>query len=1386
MKQLLTLLATALIWLASFLPLQAQEDDGKGFLTRTIQDALSGAGRQVSIDGFEGLLSSSASFERLTIADAEGVWLTIEGAELVWNRSALLRGRLEVEKLTAQRLDLPRLPQAEAELPEAEAAPFQLPDLPVSIEIAEFGVQEINLGAPLLGEAAQLSLAASATYTEDLLDLDISAERTDAKRGAFEIRANLERADNLLDLLVRLDEGPEGIAARLLNLPDQPPVELLVEGAGPLDDFTSQVRIATDGQERLSGEVILASQAPRRASDTPDRRIRADIGGDITALLAPRYREFFGEDLRLTLDALQEGNGALEVSSFALDAQAAALSGRLALNPEGWPTLIDIEGSIANPDGTSILLPVGGEGTRVGRVGLDVDYAAAEGEALRARFDIAELTTSAATAERLELSLDGTLSGTPGSLGQFQGDVALAAQGLAPTDPALAEALGRDLQGRAEVTYVEGEPIRIAGLELEGRDYGLAGEATVEGLETGFATNLDATLRAEELSRFSALAGREIDGAAALTVKGDLVPLGGQFDLVIAGLTEGLRVGIEQADALLSGRTELELAARRDETGTFVERLTLGNEEISLEARADLRTDDSRVEADLRLTDVSTVLPQYEGPITVEALATQDASGWSIDASTDGPYGAAITAKGQVTGVAPRLDFTAAVPDISRFAEGVPGSARLEGTVTQVEGDWRITTQASGPYDLSAQLSGALTPALDLTFEAEVPQIQPLVPQVSGPLAASGRLQQTAQGFLVDVSARGPYEARATAEGLATGPDVALDFTLSLPDVAPLAPGLSGPLAAEGQVRQTPDGLALDLTADGPYGASLSTQGTVTGPALALTYDLAIPNVQPLAPGISGPLRATGSLRQGQSGLIVETSASGPYASRATVSGTVTGPQAAVEYSLSMPDIGPLVERINGPLDLRGSARRAGSAWQIDASAQGPAGTQVRAAGRVAENGTLDLDLNGNAPLGLARPFIAPRSLTGQATFDLSINGPPALSSVSGTIRASGATFSAPNLRLALRGISAEVALGGNRARIDLSGEATNGGRVAAQGAITLTPSLPAEISIGLRELVLIDPRLYRTSLNGDLRLAGPLAGGAVISGNIAVGETEISVPSTGLTTIGEIPQITHLNPPPEAIRTRQKAGLVGAEAGTDPAAEGGGGPGYGLNIGISAPGRIFVRGRGLDAELGGRLTLTGTTNRIISSGRFDLQRGRLDILGKRFNLVEGSAQFQGDLVPFIRFVTATPTAQGEVRVIVEGPADSPEVRFEATPDAPQDEVLAQLLFGRNLSDISAFQALQLASAVATLAGRGGDGIVSNLREGFGLDDFDVTTTDEGETALRVGKYLSDNLYTDVTAASDGTGEVSLNLDITPNLRGKATLGSDGDSGIGIFYERDY
>src|SRR5690606_38081915 len=140
----------------------------------------------------------------------------------------------------------------------------------------------------------------------------------------------------------------------------------------------------------------------------------------------------------------------------------------------------------------------------------------------------------------------------------------------------------------------------------------------------------------------------------------------------------------------------------------------------------------------------------------------------------------------------------------------------------------------------------------------------------------------------------------------------------------------------------------------------------------------------------------------------------------------------------------------------------------------------------------------------------------------------------------------------------------------------------------------------------------------------------------------------------------------------------------------------------------------------------------------------------------------------------------------IDGDARDPEITFASDPDMPQEEVLSQLLFGRGLDRITPLQAAQLANAVAVLAGRGGAGIVGRLRESVGLDDLDLATDDEGNVTVRAGKYLSENIYTDVAVGSDGTSTIELNLDITPELTARGSIDSDGTSAIGLFYERDF
>lgn len=476
-----------------------------------------------------------------------------------------------------------------------------------------------------------------------------------------------------------------------------------------------------------------------------------------------------------------------------------------------------------------------------------------------------------------------------------------------------------------------------------------------------------------------------------------------------------------------------------------------------------------------------------------------------------------------------------------------------------------------------------------------------------------------------------------------------------------------------------------------------------------------------------------------------------------------------------------------GAVSVSSTGTFAGNKLAFNANISDGAGLGLKGGGTVTTSGTpaLSLDFNGAVPFGLLSEKLAAQglSLSGNANVNVQVRGPAKSPVIGGTVRASGARLVDANSGLAVNDIALDVSIGNGVARINrLTGTLSTRGSLSASGTVGINPAqgFPADLSIKLTDGRYTDGRVVTANLGGDLTIKGPLTSAPVIAGTVNLAKTVITVPDKLPGSLSAL-DVKHKNAP-GPVRAQDKALRPATTSGKS------GGSGLALDVTVNAPNQIFIQGRGVDAELGGSLKLTGPASSPQAVGTFTLQRGRLSILGKRLTFTEGTVGFSGSLVPYLNLTATTTTTGATVTIVVSGEATNPKFNFSSVPALPEDEVLAQLIFGRSMSNLSPLQIAQLAEAAGQLAGVGGStSLLENLRSAIGVDDLDVTTDDKGGTAVSAGKYLNDRTYVTIQKGDKpGSGKATIDLNVGRGvkLRGEAT--DAGEAKGGIFYEKEY
>lgn len=1401
----------------------AQQQSDTSYLAQLISRALSSKNSIVTVGAVDGALSSNATIRDITIADLDGVWFRADQIRLVWRRAALLQRKLEVERLEIGAIEVLRKPREEKDSGEKPAGGDEplLPELPLRVEIQRFALGQLTLAQPVLGSAAVLGAEGNANLgnpTEGLA-LAFNATRRD-RPGRFEIGLNFVPATTALNVRMKFDEPQGGLAAQLAGLPGTPPVVLDLTGNGTLDKFASNLVFEAGPTIGARGGAVLNREGAGRA-------LKLDMSARIEGLLPAPVAPIFAGATTLTGAVVFADGGGVSLSPVNLRSSTAELdiSGRI-----DAAQVADLAIRARKLDGAD----QAGAAVKIGRLTLDTTIRGKlSAPHVDGRF---ELENAALPAGRAA-SVVATARVAP--LARPEGDLGVtlnaAARGLEAADPAIRRALGQavtlDMQASVDRSgLADIADLRLKGHAVEAVFRGKAGQKLLDG-------KLD--LSAPDLALFSGVAGLKLAGALAGNVRLTGVPgeqrIEAAPDLKLTKFATGLPAidGALGSEATLAGRlgtlpgggyafhdlklegeaAKLRIDGSADRSAAAIDftaglpRLDRLDERLTgraaLQGKITGTVEHPDLKAQIAVTD-ATVEGRPVGRLALDITGTDLIAAPQATAKLDGLV-SGKPAKGQLAlrreGDGWRLDGL----DVAVGSVLLKGEAALAGGLAQGRFDIRSADLSDAAPLAMIDLAGNLEGRLDLTAEGgrqnagfagrgnrlrigktaaidrftadlKVLDIRDRLgvagtlavdqAEIAGesirrirldakPAAAGGDITLAANARGFDLSAIGRLEANGALQRLSLSKFDAARGGRRIALAQPGAIAFGGGRVELNTLAFRIDGGRIELDGQAAPRLDLAIR--------ARSLPLAVAELFKPGLGLTGTLNAEANIK-GES-----SAPSGVW--KATIAG------------FSVPQT-----RGNGvpPLSIAADGQLAGGRTTLDATVKAPSIGDLRISGSAPIDGAgaLDIAIKGKAGLALLNRQLGAtgQRIDGSALIDLRIAGPVSAPQPSGGAVLQGVGFSDAESGFRLTGMGGRIVADGQRLRLEnINGRTRNGGPLTVSGEVAINPDagFPGRITIRATDAELAGSPQVTAIANVALDLSGPLARRPTIAGRIGFTRLDVTIPERLPGTSRPLQNVKHVNAPAQV-----KARLARKAKAKAPKRRGGGFDPV-LDIQLDAPNRVFVRGRGLDAELAGQMKLTGTLSKVVPSGGFQMRTGRLLVAGKRLDFTLGKVVFAGDLSPTLDFLAQTRLSDATLKIGVNGPADAPGFVFSADPDMPQEEVLSRLVFGKPTGSLGPAQALQLAMVAAQFAG-GDNDTFDRIRRQLGVDSLDVNLG-SGGVGVGASRAINDRISIGVRAGTRPTDKaVSADVDITRNLRIQGEVNAKGGTSVGIGFEREY
>jgi translocation and assembly module TamB len=504
------------------------------------------------------------------------------------------------------------------------------------------------------------------------------------------------------------------------------------------------------------------------------------------------------------------------------------------------------------------------------------------------------------------------------------------------------------------------------------------------------------------------------------------------------------------------------------------------------------------------------------------------------------------------------------------------------------------------------------------------------------------------------------------------------------------------------------------------------------------------------------------------------------------LTGTPTHPEGRIELAAAGLRLRSGPGQALPAANLNASAVVAGTNARIDVRMTAGTSVSLTVDGQLATAPSAPIDLHAGGALDLAMldPLLTAsgRRVAGKVSLDARVGGSLRAPRISGGVRLADGSIDDFALGVHITNITGLVEAAGSTIRLtSLQGRAGPGTLGISGSVDTSGRGLPVNLQITARNAGLLASDLLTAALNADMTLRGEALGKLAVGGKIDVLHADIGIPK-------RMP----VQVPVLAVR------VAGEPLPPPPPPP----PTIGLDLTVAAH-QLAVRGRGLFAELAGSVKVRGSTTAPQPLGSFHMVRGNLSIAGQTLNFDKGEVGFNGGSLtdPSLDFVATSTTNTMSASLSITGTASNPKITLSSTPELPQDEALAQLLFHRDSSSLSPFQLAEVANSLAELSGAtsGGGDPLGGIRQGLGLEQLSIGTGANGSAALQVGRYVAQGVYVGAQQGAGGnSSQARVEIDIAKGLKAVGTVGTgtnatpgatpaeSAGTSLGLKYQFDY